>query len=675
MMHSISSQDLFNAKVEALQDFHIPVWVFDVDMLRIVWANTEALQFWEAETDAALYERDMGSEMSSSVRNRLNQIRNDCQQNSKSFSENWTVYPKGKPQTAEVVLSIIKLACGRDALIVHMLFEDHESSSETLHSAQALMHTSAMISLYDRNYQLVYSNPAARAVAVTEGQSLGALLKHQQDLDIIQKQLDKGGECMVETEVVTNQGVVWHSMSIQLSPDPTTGEKSILVSATDVTERRNAQQKAYVLAYSDSLTGLSNRIALLEQLKRLCNNPTAKFSVFFLDLDRFKLVNDSLGHTIGDSLLVQVAQRMKTAVAHRKAVVSRLGGDEFVVVLDGINDRDGSEDVAAEILFALEKPFNIEGHLMRIMPSIGICQYPQDADNSTSIMQRADLAMYAAKASNNAYCFYHSAMNQNNADRLALENDLIVALDQKQFEVYYQPRMCAHTDTVMGMEALIRWVHPERGMVNPGDFISIAEETGLICKIGEWVMVEAMQQQKVWQAMGFDICVSINISPVQFNAGSLIDIVTNSIESSGCNSDKIELEITESMLLGDANIVFETLNTLTDNGVHLAIDDFGTGYSNLAYLQKYPLSVLKIDRAFLANMKQTAILEMILRTGKVLGLTVVAEGVETIDQINWLKKHECDELQGFFFSKPLPVEQATEFMQNFTPSFATDKAA
>lgn len=658
---------LSDPRIAVLSAMQIPVWIFDVDDSRIRWANAAGLTHWRSDDLGELRARDLAADMSVSVRERLAQIRAECVAQGKTFSENWTLYPDNKPRTVEAVLSSFELPERRIGLMVQIIEEVRRATSETLRSAQALLHTSAMISLYDEQLALLYSNPAARAVACVDGQSLRDLIVNDADVATIQMRIEQNGSCDIEAEVCTSNGTAWHSLNVRASPDSVTGRQSLLVSGYDITERRNAQREVYLLATTDSLTGLPNRMALMEHLQRMCDAKDSQFALLFMDLDRFKLINDSLGHAVGDRLLQAVASRLSRCAEEYRGFVSRLGGDEFVIVLEGFESRAATELVAQCVLDSLDSNFDIDGHQMGIQPSIGICLYPAHGNCGTTLMQHADVAMYAAKSARTGYRFFNSRMNDNLQSRLQLENDLVDAIRRQEFELYYQPKICTQSGTISGMEALVRWLHPLRGMVSPLQFISIAEETGKIISIGHWVMHEAMAQQKRWAENGIDLCVSINVSAVQINAHGFVQSVTECLQDVGCCPDRIEFEITESLLLADSGRVFEILQDLSKLGVRLAIDDFGTGYSNLAYLQKYPLNCLKIDRTFLVDMNQTAILEMILRMGKMLGLSIVAEGVETDQQIQWLSAHECDELQGFYFSKPLPADEATLYIQDFSP--------
>jgi len=658
-----------DVRLEPLSFLHIPVWVFDVDELRIVWANDSALTFWGADSIDTLQQRDMSDGMSVSVHKRLRQYQADCTQYRETYTELWTVYPNDMPQTAEVVFSPFVLSTGKDVLMIHLLNERHQVNSGTLHSTQALMHTSAMISMYNTDLKLIYSNPAARSISIAEGVSLTEQLVNPNDLPAILNALQEHGSCEMECCVNTLEGEAWHSMTIQLSPDSVTGSESILVSATDITARREAQQQAITQAYTDSLTGLPNRMALLETVGQqitLCEQHDSQFALIFLDLDRFKLVNDSLGHSVGDRLLQAFAVRLSHCLGN-SATVARLGGDEFVVIVPSVEQRDSVANLAQSLTVELSEPLLISGRKLRLSPSMGICLFPGDGKTTTALMQHADVAMYDAKARNCGYRFYEPLMGKITRNRLDLETDLAAAIEEDQFELFYQPKVDAASGQIIGAEALIRWIHPERGMVSPLEFISITEETGMIVPLGRWVMKRAICDQVRWQKLGYAVPVSINISPKQFLSTDFTADFTQILNQAGAEPGMVDLEITESLLIADKELVLNIMEQLNRIGVGFSLDDFGTGYSNLSYLHKYPLDCLKIDRSFLRDMNETALLELVLGMGKLMDLRVVAEGVENIEHIRWLQKHGCDELQGFYFSKPLPLTNWLEFLTEYRP--------
>ncbi len=667
-----------DSRLNHLSFLRAPVWIFDVDNLRIAWANQSGLDFWNADSLDDLRNRDMSEGMSTSVHQRLLQYQNDCNRNNQSFDEHWTVYPKDKPQTAEVVFSPYTLEDGRPALMIHLLYENDEADSDTLHSTQALLHTSAMISLYGSDFELIYSNPAARSVAAREQMSLTEQLVNRTDIDIIKQELQETGTSDMECLVCTSSGLAWHSMNFQISPDPVTGEYSILVSCIDVTAKRLAQQDALLQAQTDSLTGLPNRVALMESIEEQieeCDKGITQFGILLLDLDRFKLVNDSLGYALGDELLQAFANRLSSLV-HEPNSIARLGGDEFVVLVKQVDNRNQIVEFTDSLLNKLTDPISFSEHKLRITPSIGICTYPKDGSTTSELMQHADVAMNAAKTLKDGYRFFEPRMDRISKDRLALETDLANAIEKNEFELHYQAKINSASGEVTGVEALVRWKHPTRGRISPIEFITIAEETGMIVPVGRWVMKQAMIDQANWQSKGFDIPVSINISPKQFLSVNFVSHVKRVMEEAGSKPGMIDFEITESVLIVDQDEVLNIMHELNEHGVAFSLDDFGTGYSNLAYLQKYPLDALKIDRSFLRDMNDTALLELVLGMGKIMGLKVVAEGVETIQQIKWLRMHECDELQGFFFSKPVRHDKWLEFLENYKPlDFELSKAA
>ncbi len=651
-------------RLSVLESVKIPFWIFDVQSLRIRWANKEALAYWKASSADEISVRDFSKDISVSVKNHLQGVLNDCIETGESRTESWTLYPEGVPHTAEAVLSPF-VQGDYSALLVHIVYERKDETSDTLRSAQALMHTSAMITLYDESGTLLYSNPAARAVAKYPNERLDQKLASPKDLLDINVLLKSTGSCAMEVQVRTSSGVVWHSMNLQRSLDPVTGNYAILCSCIDISDRKKAQQEAITLAYTDSLTGLPNRVALLEHLNKLCVEGRQQFGILYLDLDRFKVVNDSLGHQIGDHLLKEIGSRLKSIMEHRVGIVSRLGGDEFVVVLEESCDREQVREIAAQVHDTLSEDVQIEGFNISIAPSLGICMYPFDGNSTTTLMQHSDVAMYAAKALKSGYQFFKPAMNVHAEKRLELEHDMVIAIKENQFELYYQPKISCDSNSISGMEALIRWIHPEKGMISPADFVPIAEETGLINKIGAWVIHEAMSQQASWKKQGFEVVVALNVSPVQFALDDFVSYIDSAAELTGSDPSLIEFEITESLLLGDDSGIKETLDSLHQRGYPIALDDFGTGYSNLAYLSAYPLTSLKIDQQFVMDIKQTAILTMIIGMGKMLNLKLVAEGVETIEQLKWLQIAGCDELQGYFFSKPMPASDATDFISSY----------
>jgi diguanylate cyclase (GGDEF)-like protein len=460
---------------------------------------------------------------------------------------------------------------------------------------------------------------------------------------------------------------------------------TVLAIVRDITERKTAEAEIYNLAYYDELTELPNRELFSQSLERTierAKRDAKKFAVLFIDLDRFKRINDTLGHSIGDQLLKDVATRLakclrstdSIAHVHREAGetirLARLGGDEFVVKLYGIDNDETVAAIAKRIIAELTPPFNCGGHQFVVTPSIGIALYPQDGQSGEQLLMNADSAMYSAKnLGRNNYKFYSETMRTKSLHRLDLENQIRTAIEQQQFSLHFQPKVDARSCRLVGAEALLRWEHPTRGPIAPSDFIPIAEETGLIIPVGQWVLQEACRQVRAWTetAVGA-VPVAVNISSHQFRDGGLAEDVAASVQAAGIRPSLLEIEITESVLMQELETTLVELETLKKSGVSLSIDDFGTGYSSLSYLKRFPIDTIKIDRSFVQELHQdaddAAICAAILAMATQLGLKVVAEGVETREQLEFLRRHGCDHIQGYIFGKPRSASDFLAFMES-----------
>jgi diguanylate cyclase (GGDEF)-like protein len=390
-------------------------------------------------------------------------------------------------------------------------------------------------------------------------------------------------------------------------------------------------------------------------------------AVAFLDLDRFKQINDTLGHEAGDHLLREVASRL-TGCVRDSDTVARLGGDEFVVLLPQLDDGTYAATVAHKILSVIAMPFTLIGHEFRVTASIGISTYPQDGLDEQTLTKNADIAMYQAKEEGkNNFQFYSEKLNANSLERLTLESSLRHALERNEFRLHYQAKRDMRTGRITGMEALLRWEHPDLGTVAPMRFIPVAEETGLIVPIGKWVLRTACLQSVAWQTQGLPpLSIAVNLTAGQFCHEHLLQDIGSILRATGMPAHLLELEITESLLIHDVEDTLRILTGLRALGARIAIDDFGTGYSSLATLQRFPLDTIKIDRSFIRDItgatEHTGLTEAIIAMGKSLSLTVVAQGVETKEQAEFLRTHACDELQGFYFKRPLPADQFTQLL-------------
>ena len=452
----------------------------------------------------------------------------------------------------------------------------------------------------------------------------------------------------------------------------------------DVTEQQQAQDRIRYLANYDSLTGLANRRLFKERLARSIDYAAAKrhlLALLFLDLDRFKRINDTLGHSAGDQLLRAVADRLRDRVRDSDVVgraegeadsdppVSRLGGDEFTVLLSKLSDPKDAGDVAKRILEALPEPISVEGHEIWTTGSIGIAVYPMDGEDVETLLKNADAAMYHAKENQrNSYHFFSKSMNAALVRKLALESRLRDALASEEFRLHYQPRFDLQTGKVVGMEALLRWEHPELGVVSPKEFIPVTEEAGLITEIGSWVLHAACAQTRAWQDEGYPrLLVSVNVSSRQFSYRDITASVTQALRDADLDPHDLELEITESVIIRDDEATALTLRDLRSMGVRVALDDFGTGYSSLSYLTRFPLDTLKMDLAFIRDVatdpSAAGVVTGVIAMAHSLSLRVVAEGVDSEDQAKILRQMECDEVQGFLYSGALPPNEFARFLR------------
>ena len=550
----------------------------------------------------------------------------------------------------------------------------HESQAK-LEKAQEVAHIGSWVfTPIPVGGQLTWSRETCRIFGLTEDRFDNRIetffaMVHPEDLEAVKEANraalagDKSYD--IEHRIVRPDGSVhWVHEQADIVRDAAGEAVSMVGVVQDITERKISEERIQYLAYYDALTGLPNRALFMDRLQYAVIDADRRerlVGVMFLDVDRFKDVNDSLGHETGDQLLKAVAERL-TVVVRKGDTVARLGGDEFTIILAGMAHVDDAAHVAQKVLEVFEQPFHVAQRELHMTASVGITLYPFDDSNFSHLLRNADIAMYRAKeAGRNTYQFYTAEMTAKANERLALKNDLQRALRQHEFSLVYQPIVSLREGRILGVEALLRWRHPERGLIAPDQFIGLAEETGFIVALGEWVLHAACQQCVVWHRRGFpELQMAVNLSARQFRQAHLAGTVRTVLEQTGLDARRLELELTESVLLEHDETTAGSLRTLSNAGVSLVIDDFGIGYSSLSYLRRFPIRTLKIDRSFTRGIPtdpdSSAIAASIITLAHSLGMQVVAEGAETVEQLEFLRRQGCDAYQGFHFSKPLPPD-------------------
>ena len=456
-------------------------------------------------------------------------------------------------------------------------------------------------------------------------------------------------------------------------------ETQSIVLVRDISERKSAEKHIAHLAYHDSLTGLPNRLMFKERLEQavaVASRRSWRVAVMFLDLDRFKQVNDTLGHSAGDRMLVTVAERLQESVRITDTiarlddtVIARMGGDEFTIILNEIEDPHTVARIAQRILKKVAKPIIVGNNEIFTSASIGVAFYPDDGKDPETLLKNADTAMYHAKERGKNNCqMYADSMNAEALDRLNMEADLRHAVENDDLDIYYQPQLDLSSGKICGMEALLRWKHPERGFIPPGVFIPLAEESDLIIQISDWVLRHACAQNRIWLDEGYDpLRIYVNLSPHQLRDGNLEDMLSEVLDTYDLSPEYIGLEMTESVIMQYPIVAARTLLRLREMGILIALDDFGTGYSSLGHLNDFPIDVLKIDHSFIRDLindpNNAVIAKTIITMGQNLGLSVIAEGVETEEQLKFLRRHRCDMIQGFLLCSPLPPDQVYPILQ------------
>lgn len=568
---------------------------------------------------------------------------------------------------------------------------DRKQMEEELRTSEQMYrliaeNTSDVISMIDRKGNFLYLSPSHKTVwkQGTDEKENANLLERivAEDRPIMDEAIRytvstrKGYtvECRFESN---GAEPVWTETKINPLLDEFDNVSNLLLVTRDITDRKQSEETIHHLAYHDPLTDLPNRRMYVQHLNREIMQAKrfgSKLAVLFLDMDRFKDINDSFGHEIGDLLLVEAAKRLRSCVRPGD-IVARLGGDEFTILLNQIAAPEEAGNVGDRILRLFQQPFDLNGHVFTISCSIGISLFPQDADNADDLLKRADTALYSIKSSGrNGFAFFDPSMEAKSLERILLENEMRKGMEQGQFHIYYQPKIDIATGELTGMEALVRWLHPELGVISPSKFIPVAEETGMIIAMGEWILREACKQNKRWHEQGFPLKVSVNLSARQIHQKDLVDMIKATLEETDLAPEWLELEITESIFvkMEEATAV---LQQIRDMGVHISIDDFGTGYSSFGYIKSLPVDTIKIDASFIRdihhNQESQAIVKAIVTIAKSLNMSVIAEGIELDDQLDVLLKNGCAHGQGYLFSKPLATDDFSRFLNAGNSSYVS----
>lgn len=645
-------------QVEAFQNSRFPVWVFDIDGSRVIWANGPALEIWSAASLAELRQRDMSLDMSTSVRVRLRQFQAGFRLG-EHYDEQWTLFPNGKPRVLSCRFRGCLLPDGRMA----MLCEAQAIGRQDLNlrrSSQALLYTAVMVTTYAASGECTYANPAARrAFPATEKSALTRFINPVLR-EILAEAPSFDAEGTYLSEVATSRGVRIHEVEIRQSYDPIEGRRNFLITEIDVTEQQVAKRELAMLATQDGLTGLHNRTYLALSAAKFIEDSVRRgqpVALLLLDIDRFKFVNDTLGHAAGDELLREIGLRLSAALPE-DALLSRLGGDEFCCLLCSAEGERAFLRVGTAVLKELRRPLIVDNYDLSVSASIGLSVAEAGRVTFDELLRKADLALFDAKGSGgNAVRVFRPELAERSQRFLQVDNELREALSRNRLELFYQPRVCFKTGRIVAAEALIRLNSPTGGPVLPDEFIPIAEATGRISAVGRWALREAARHLVTLRQGGASINLSVNVSPRQFADPSFLALLRQLRPTIDAGAGDIELEITENILVETDRRLQRVLMQISELGYKLAIDDFGTAYSNLASLTRYPISCIKIDRTLIAHKDFRLLVTGVMTIARAFGARIVAEGVETEVQRQWLQDNFCDEFQGYLFSRPVPFAE------------------
>lgn len=662
--HSSEPSHLNFSDFKSFQHSRFCYWVYDFDRTRVIWANRPALDLWAAPDIETLASRDLSADMSASVRARLEQFRIDIARGA-MFDELWTLYPGGNPHPLQVRFRGCVTPDGRLAMLCEGAPLEVQSA-ELIRTSHALLFTDAMVSIYSETGECLYGNPAARRSFLTAFPRLSDRVLNPDFLNRLKSDDGADIEGRFVSMAQTAQGFRLHEVEARLSIDPITGRRSTLLTEIDITEQEEAKGRLAYLAEHDPLTGLDNR-SLFEQTARAeitkARASGESIQILILDMDRFKLINDTLGHEAGDKFLVMAARRVKSALPSR-AVVARMGGDEFCVLIRQDHSDATTLRLARAVERSMSRPTIVDGHYLSLRASIGIATATGAAVPALEILMRhADMALAVAKRrQDNEPVIYQPEMADESLKFLNIDRKIKAAIKARRMSLLYQPRICVVSGRISGAEALLRLYNADGTVMSPDKFIPVAEASGSILPLGRWVIRTAVAEMLRLHDEGFDLQFSVNVSPRQFVDPALLPLLRKVGRDLPRGPAQLELEITEGMLAGDDPRALRNIAKVGELGYRLAIDDFGTAYSNIVSLKRYPIHCLKIDRSIISHDSAELLATGVVAIARSIGANVVAEGVESAEQLAFLKRIGCEEYQGFLYSEPVTREKLVEML-------------
>jgi len=651
---------------------------YSVDGLRCEFANNAYARTYSSDT-SSIIGRSVVDIIGESAFAAIKPYIDDVMVGKSASYERPLTFPNGQPGVIEVTL-VPHFGVDGNVLGAFVLINDisrHRASEQALRDSEERLRkfsdaTSEGIVFIDNGVVVDCNEAAARMVRLSTSELIGRPnieFIAPESVETVVNNIRSRFERPYEVTLLRADGSRFAAELVG-KDIVSNGKTQRMTAIRDISDRKQAEARIQFLAHHDTLTHLPNRALLMDRLQVILSGARrqgTQVGVLFIDLDNFKTINDSLGHYAGDELLKRVAGRLQ-ACLRGADLVGRLGGDEFVVIVTDLNRAEDIAPLAEKIAEAISEPFSLEEQVLSVSGSIGISVFPKDGENPETLIRNADAAMYLAKERGRSnFQFFMPSLNKSAFQALAMESGIRKAIRQMEFLLHYQPEVETVTGAVNSVEALIRWKHPELGLLGPDQFISVAEHRGLIVPIGRWVINEAIRQARAWADQGVRIPVAVNLSAIQFKQKDLVEDIASRLKEHGVPGDMLELELTESLFMEDVNAMSKTLGRLKDLGVSLAVDDFGTGYSSLSYLKRYPIDKIKIDRSFVrdvpADADDVAIALAIISLAASLGIDVVAEGVETEVQRAFLEQHRCANIQGYLVARPMPPDEMLEWLK------------